>query len=62
MVRFVSILSRACVSIPGLIFFDILILMLNFRFLKSLDFLPLHFDESHSHDFVTIASPLAVPI
>lgn len=60
MVRFVSLLSRACVSIPGLIFFDILILMLNFRFLKSLDFLPLHFDETHSHDFVAIASPLAV--
>jgi len=60
MVRFVSFLSRACVSIPGLILFDLLILLLDFRFLKSLNFLPLHFDESHSHDFVTIASPLAV--
>jgi hypothetical protein len=43
-----------------LILFCLLILLLDFRFLKSLNFLPLHFDESHSHDFVTIASPLAV--
>ncbi len=60
MVRFVSLLSSACVSIPGLIVFDLLVLLLNLRFLKSLDFLPIHFEESHSDDFVTIASPVAV--
>ena len=60
MVRFVSLLSSACVSIPGLIVFDLLVLLLNLRFLKSLDFLPIHFEESQSDDFVTIASPVAV--
>ena len=44
-----------------MILFCLLILLLDFRFLKSLNFLPLHFDESHSHDFVTIASPLNLP-
>jgi len=60
LVRFVSALSRACVSIPGLIFFDLLIILLNFRFLRSLDFLPLRFEESQTHEFILIASPLAV--
>lgn len=60
MVRFVSVLSRACVSIPGLIFFDLLLLLLNFRFLRYMDFLPWHFDGAQTHDFVAIAGPFAI--
>lgn len=60
MVRLVSVLGRACVGIPGLMFFDLLTILLNFRFLRTLDFFPRDFDASRLDDFSRIASPVAL--
>lgn len=59
MVRFVSTLARLCVSVPGLLCFDLLLLLLNFRFLRASEFLPLHLDVGRRLELLEIASPLA---
>lgn len=60
MEKFVNLLSRSCVSVPGLIFFNFLVFTINFRFVYWLTFLQTSFGKINTEEFHDIASPLAV--
>lgn len=58
--RFVSLLSRACVSVPALILFSLLILRVDLRFLHEVGYLPFGLGSIDPQRFHDAASPLAI--
>ena len=60
MEKFVNLLSNTCVSVPCLLFFNLLVFTINARFINWLTFLPTSFDKINTDEFHDIASPLAV--
>lgn len=60
MEKVVIFLSKACVSVPGLIFFNFLIFTINFKFLYWLIFSFKDHEKINLEDFHNLSSPLAV--
>lgn len=60
MERFVNLLSKACVSVWGLVVLNFFVLTINLRFLWWIDFIPHDITRLNMTEFYDIASPLAV--
>ena len=57
---FVNILSKACVSVWGLVVFNFFVLTINLKFLWWIGFVPYDITRLDMSEFYDIASPLAV--
>lgn len=60
MVRLVSLLSHACVSVPGLMFVMLLILRVNIRFLHEIGYFPSDIGGIDPDRFHDVTGPLGV--
>lgn len=60
MERFVNFLSKACVSVWGLVIFNVFVLTINLKFLWWIDLIPGDVSRLDMTEFHDITSPLAV--